>query len=215
MGLDEKELFRRTCLEEFSAMKPALCKFSLGLIEALPSWFWTEAASSSGKHHPAFSLGDGGLARHSLMVFRWLKSLVESLPDAHAIQDSIPAMTIAALFHDCCKRGDGEVPSEHTRFEHPILAAKFIMDRADEFIKDNKEFLEITVDDEDSFRQDIAVAASCIQTHMGRFNVDSRSDVVLPLPRSAQQQLVHLADYCASRKFSAWDSDFFQTGMGN
>ena len=210
MGENEKELFKKICLEEFSAMKPALAKFSLELVDGLPSWFWTEAASSTGKHHPTFSLGGGGLARHSLMVYRWLKSLIDSLPDIHSIQDTIPAMMFAALFHDCCKRGDGEEPSEHTRFEHPILAAKFIMDRADKFIKDNKEFLEITVDDEESFKQDIAAAVSCIQTHMGRFNTNSHSEIVLPLPRSAQQQLVHLADYCASRKFSTWDSEFFQ-----
>ena len=35
------------------------------LVDLLPDYFFKVAASSTGKYHPAFSLGDGGLLRHT------------------------------------------------------------------------------------------------------------------------------------------------------
>ena len=71
-----KSLFGDVIRSEFGPTKPVLCKFALELVDAVPAYFWTEAASSSGLHHPTFGLGVGGLARHSLMVYRWLKILM-------------------------------------------------------------------------------------------------------------------------------------------
>ena len=202
--VSEKELFKKVLREELGPMKPALCKFSLELLEEISDWFWKEPASSTGKHHPDHDLGEGGLARHSLMVYRWLKLLLEA--NDQNMSDFIPGMVVASLFHDCCKRGlPGKELSEHTLFEHPILAAKFVMDGAEKFMKENKDFIESTADDEESFKHDIAVAVSCIETHMGRFNTSKHSEVVLPRPKTAIQYMVHLADYCASRKCTTFD----------
>ena len=208
MAESEKELFRKAIVSEFGPMKPVLCKFAQELLDAVPGYFWTEAASSTGKHHPDFSNGEGGLARHSLMVYRWLKELLRA--NEQDMSDHVPGMCLAALFHDCCKRGlPGNVVQEHTAFEHPILAAKFVMDQADAFLKNNKDFIEQTSEDEDTFKQDIAMAASCIQTHMGRFSTSRHSDIVLPKPKTPMQYMVHLADYIASRKYTQFDADFF------
>ena len=204
--MDEKEMFKKVIRDELGPMKPVLCKFALELLEKVPDYFWLEPASSSGKHHPEHDLGEGGLARHSLMVYRWLKMLLEA--NDQDMSDFIPGMILASLFHDCCKRGlpGGEL-SEHTLFEHPILAAKFVMDNAEQFMKDNKDFMAITADDEESFKQDVAVAISAIETHMGKFNTSKHSDVVLPKPKTAIQFMVHLADYIASRKCTTFDYD--------
>ena len=83
------------------------------------------------------------------------------------------------------------------------------MDKADAFVKDNKEFIESTADDEESFKHDIAAAASCIETHMGKWNTSKHSEVVLPRPKTAIQYMVHLADYIASRKCTKFDVDAF------
>lgn len=206
--MDEKELFKKTIVDEFGPTSPVLCKFALELFGELPDWFWKEPASSTGKHHPEHELGDGGLARHSLMVYRWLKLLLEA--NEQDMGEFVPGMLLACLFHDCCKRGmPDKEPSEHTLFEHPVLAAKFVLDRAEKFARDNKDFFENTAEDEDSFKHDIAVAVSCIETHMGRFNTSKHSEVVLPRPKTAIQYMVHLADYVASRKCTTFDSDFF------
>ena len=132
-----KELFRDVIKEEFGPMKPILCKFALELVDAVPDYFWTEAASASGLHHPAFGLGEGGLARHSLMVYRWLKILMEA--NEQDMSEFMPGMVLASLFHDCCKRGmPDNIDLEHTKFEHPFLSAKFVLDKAEQFAKDNK-----------------------------------------------------------------------------
>ena len=36
------------------------------ILNSLPEYFWKVAASSTGKYHPEFSLGEGGLVRHYL-----------------------------------------------------------------------------------------------------------------------------------------------------
>lgn len=207
-SISEKELFKRIVIEEIGSSKPFLCKFALELIEQIPSYFWTEAASSTGKHHPEYALGDGGLARHSLMVYRWLDELVRDNPNDFSEYRS--SLVVAALFHDCCKRGLPDNIQEHTVFEHPVLASKFVMDRSKVFLEGNKEFLEQTAEDEESFKSDIALAATCIYTHMGRWNTDKHSKVVLQVPRTPQEYIVHLADYCASRKYTLFDNEFFE-----
>ena len=205
---DEKEIFRKVIIGEFGPTKPVLCKFAQDLLDDIPRWFWMESASSSGKFHPDHELGEGGLARHSLMVYRWLDTLLEA--NEQNMSDFVPGMDFACLFHDCCKRGmPGEEPSDHTLFEHPVLAAKFVIDSAEKFMKENRDFIDSTADDEDSFKHDVAVAASCIEAHMGKFNTSPHSEVVLPRPKTAIQYMVHLADYCASRKFTKFDFDWF------
>jgi uncharacterized protein (DUF3820 family) len=42
--------------------------------------------------------------------------------------------------------------------------------------------------------------AHCIESHMGQWNTDKKSSVVLEKPMDEYQQFVHLADYLASRK---------------
>ena len=143
----------------------------------------------------------------------WLKALMDGSPVE--LNECASAMIIAALFHDCCKRGLPDQPrSERTMFEHPLLGAKFIMDKSIEFLDKNRDFIETTSDDEDWFKEQIALIASCVQSHMGKWNTSKFSpDIVLPLPKTNIQQLVHLADYCASRKFTTFDVTFFNDIM--
>jgi uncharacterized protein (DUF3820 family) len=42
--------------------------------------------------------------------------------------------------------------------------------------------------------------AMCIESHMGQWSTDRKSNVVLPKPVSVYQEFIHLADYLASRK---------------
>lgn len=208
MESKERELFRKVIVSELGPENPTFCKFALELLNKVPDYFWVEAASSSGKHHPQFGLGDGGLARHSLMAYRWLKILLEA--NEQNMSEFVPGMVFAALFHDCCKRGlpDDNSIHDHTAFEHPLLSAKFVLDNAEQFAKDNKDFMEQSVEDEEAFKHNVAVAVSCIETHMGRWNTNLHSTTILPKPKTAMQYMVHLADYISSRKYTQFDSDF-------
>ena len=40
----------------------------------------------------------------------------------------------------------------------------------------------------------------CIRSHMGQWNTNKYSNVVLPTPQTGTEKFVHMADYLASRK---------------
>lgn len=46
--------------------------FAIVLLDNLPEYIWHVGASSTGKYHPAYSLGEGGLMRHQIAVVRFL-----------------------------------------------------------------------------------------------------------------------------------------------
>lgn len=48
--------------------------------------------------------------------------------------------------------------------------------------------------------EELELVASTIESHMGQWNMDKRSNIVLPLPENKYQKMIHLADYLASRK---------------
>ena len=47
--------------------------------EYVPNYFWNIGASSSGKYHPKFSQGMGGLVRHTKAVVLFCKELMSFL----------------------------------------------------------------------------------------------------------------------------------------
>ena len=50
------------------------------LIEGLPEYFFKIEASSTGKYHPEFALGEGGLVRHSKVAVRMAYELYQITP---------------------------------------------------------------------------------------------------------------------------------------
>ncbi len=52
-------------------------EFAKVLVEGLPPYIWEVGASSTGKYHPAYSLGEGGLMRHQIAVVRFLNYFFE------------------------------------------------------------------------------------------------------------------------------------------
>lgn len=74
-----------------------------------------EPASSTGKYHPQFAHGDGGLIRHTKAVVLIASELCNTRPGIN--KDEIIA---AAILHDMHKYKDG---SFYTCHEHPYLMA--------------------------------------------------------------------------------------------
>lgn len=85
------------------------------LLECVDSRHETEPASSTGKYHPAFAHGTGGLIRHTKAVVLIAYELCNTRPDIN--RDNVIA---AAILHDMHKYKDG---SMHTCHEHPYLMA--------------------------------------------------------------------------------------------
>ena len=90
---------------------------------------------------------------------------------------------MSLLVHDGLKLG---LPQEkYTRFDHPILMGKFILDHMDE----------IGLNEEDAtFMNDV------IKTHMGPWTTDYDGNEVLEKPKTKYQNFVHMCDFLASRK---------------
>lgn len=156
------------------------------LTEELPDYFYKVAASSTGKYHPAFSLGDGGLLRHTKVAVKIAKSLLDdSIFGDKYTSDEKDLMLIALMFHDGIKHGF--VEDKYTKSDHPLLASEFIQKN-----KDKTEFTD----------QEITFICNCIESHMGPWNTDYLTgEEILPKPHSKYQNFVHMCDYLASRKF--------------
>ena len=120
------------------------------MLDRLPDYFYSVPASSTGKYHPSFSLGDGGLLRHTKAAVRIAIELFQDESLNNFTDDEKDLLIMALTLHDGLK--SGKTKSEYTLFEHPILIA--------EYIKENKKDLELT-DEEVDF------VCDAIITHMG------------------------------------------------
>ena len=155
------------------------------LIDLLPDYFFKVAASSTGKYHPTFALGEGGLVRHTKVAVRIAHEILSDNSIGNIFtQDEKDLMIIAIIMHDGLKHGIKE--EKYTRFDHPILMANFI--------KENKDKLTLKEDE-------INFLSNVIESHMGPWNTNQYSDVILPVPTNKYQKFVHMCDFLASRKF--------------
>ena len=155
------------------------------LISLLPDYFFEVAASSTGKYHPSFSLGNGGLLRHTKALVRIGYELFENKSIGHKFtNDEKDLMIIAMIMHDGLKHGREN--SQYTKFEHPIIVC--------DYIKENKDKISLDSDD-------IEFITRVISSHMGEWNTSPYSDIVLPLPKDKYQRFVHMCDFLSSRKF--------------
>ncbi len=155
------------------------------LIKLLPDYFYEVAASSTGKYHPSFALGEGGLVRHTKAAVKIAYELSNNNIIGYSFKDDEKdLMIIALIMHDGLKHG--KTKEKYVRFDHPILMANYI--------KENKDKLDFT-------DQEIEFLANVISSHMGEWNTNPYSDVVLPVPHNKYQRFVHMCDFLASRKF--------------
>ena len=156
------------------------------LISLLPDYFFEIPASSTGKYHPSFALGEGGLVRHTKVAVRIAYELLQNNTVGMKFTDKDKDLIIMALtLHDGLKSGMEH--SKYTKFDHPLLVSKMIMENTDK--------LSLDIDD-------IRKMCSMIESHMGEWTYDSyQKKEVLPKPRTAEQRFVHMCDFLASRKF--------------
>ncbi|MFW6002195.1 MAG: HD domain-containing protein [archaeon] len=143
------------------------------LLERIPDYIWTCPASSTGKYHPEYALGEGGLIRHKRAAVQIALSLFEA-ESLHNFTQLEKDMIIAALIlHDGKKNGEtGKDWNAYKR--HGQILAGEIQEECEK----------------GSIRWQIA---ELIRTHMGHWSN--------PAPETELQKFVHLCDYLASRKF--------------
>ena len=139
------------------------------MIKLLPDYFFEVAASSTGKYHPSYALGEGGLLRHTKAAVRiGYELLQDSCIGNKYTSDEKDLMLMGILLHDGLKHG---MPKEqYTRFDHPLLMADYIMD--------NEEVLGLEV-------EEIEFLIDVIKTHMGPFTRDYKGNEVLEMQLSS------------------------------
>lgn len=155
------------------------------MIELLPDYFFQVPASSTGKYHPEFAQGDGGLVRHTKVAVRMAYELSSNNSIGHSFKnDEKDLMMIALIMHDGAKSG---IPKgKYTCVDHPLIISNLI--------RENKSKIGLS-DDEIDF------VCSVIESHMGEWNTDFNGNEVLPLPKNKYQRFVHMCDFLASKKF--------------
>ena len=151
--------------------------------------FFEEAASTTGKYHPSYALGEGGLYRHTVAAVKIAECLRDN-KSVHNMSNATVDLCIAALIlHDCCKCGKNW-ESKYTKHNHPILAAELV----EEVLGNDCEY-------GSKKSEYISRVCDMIKSHMGQWTTCKWDKTVLPEPRSEEDKFVHLCDYLASRKF--------------
>ena len=170
-------------------------EFAQVLIDNAPEYFFHVGASSTGKYHPKYALGERGLLRHTKSVLRFYNHIISLEQNSNMFTErEVDLGRIACLVHDIQKSGDSEYYNEKsnngentvfTVFNHPLLAAKYIMSYKEQYLSE----------------EELKFIAIAVGSHMGQWNTNKHEpDIVLPKPKTEMQKIIHLADYLASRK---------------
>lgn len=145
----------------------------------VPDYFWEIGASSSGKYHPQFSQGVGGLVRHTKAVVMFAQELLRMSSYMYMKDEYKDFVILACIAHDTCKYGEREFNKDEYS-KHAENAAALVAKVWQEYFKTVcPEFL-----------------LSAIRAHMGQWSTN-RDD----RPFTNIDRCVHLADYMASRSF--------------
>lgn len=156
------------------------------LLNRLPEYFFIVPASSTGKYHPSYCTGNGGLVRHTKATIRIAVDLLRLEMYANVAGNS-DAIILALLLHDGWKHGkleEDESVSTYSKADHARICSDWLRQQTDIC---NKEYLDLI--------------ANLILTHMGQWNMNNYTgDIFAPKPQTPSQCFVHLCDYLASRK---------------
>lgn len=169
-------------------------EFAIVLLENMPDYIWRVGASSTGKYHPEYSLGDMGLMRHQVAVVRFLNFFLELEQYSSKLTSrERDLIRLSGLIHDGRKSGsqDDYEKSKYTKFDHPLQMAEVVRGFDGQYLN----------------HEEIELVANAIAKHMGAWNTDKQSSVILPKPNDKFSRMLHVADYLASRKSISLDFD--------
>ena len=142
-------------------------------LDMAPDYFWYIPASSSGKHHPSFAQGEGGLVRHTIATLMIANQLFLAYPQTDRDKDDI---IIALILHDTLKRGYPDTGK--TVAVHPLLPREYY--RKLSGIIGEKPYSRIM---------------DLIETHMGIWHTPPKPEY----GRISPAEIVHLADFMTNR----------------
>ena len=148
--------------------------------EYVPDYFWTDGASASGKFHPKFSHGIGGLVRHTKAVVMFAEELLRMSSYAYMREEYKDYVIAACIIHDTVKYGWGSEIDKSEYANHAANAAQSF----EKFCRNNTNY------------EPHYLLLQAVRSHMGQWSTD-RDD----RPFTSVDRCVHMADYMASRSF--------------
>jgi len=172
-----EEIFK---LEISSIQNVVIRNYVIAIFEELaPDYFWTAPASTSGKYHPKISLGNGGLVRHTKLAVWWGLQLYQAM---HNHSFGTDELTAALLLHDLTKQSGG-TGSHGVRLATKLRQRESVLPGSS-----------------------IDLIVLGIESHMGVWTKPEGKAPYWKRPGMLRNfcTLVHLADYCASRKVDAF-----------
>lgn len=182
-----KKMVEQTFQRELDYIKHEdIRNFAIEMLRLAPGYFYSIPSSSSGKYHPAYENSKGGLILHVKTVVFYMISLF-NLEMYNIFTDrEKDLLIVSALLHDFKKNGE-KAHSEYTSFEHPRIAANYILKFKDCEIIPEKE---------------IEYIADAVKAHMGQWNTNGKNSKFAPLdkPQTAAQKFLHMCDYLSSRE---------------
>lgn len=191
MDIKERKIWARNILEpvintlSISREYRNLAEF---LIDQLDDYWFIKPASSTGKYHPKFNNGEGGLVRHSLNVCMWWQQMYrafeQELMSFSGRDDIYDLGLIACLFHDAKKYGDAEENSRWVKKDHDVKSMEWFLH--------NVEIYEHT-NDMNFDNKAINYIANAIDHHNGPWSTHGA-------PRTLFERLVFICDYASSQK---------------
>lgn len=137
-------------------------------------------ASSTGKYHPKYAAGEGGLIRHIKVTVRNVIELIRATPAVESEKDELIA---AAIIHDMWKYPEGR-DHEFTAFDHPALGGQWCKDHGFDTI------------------------GRLVASHQGIWTTSRQMPgFENEQPRKFDEWLLHYSDLLASRTYLRCDFD--------
>lgn len=145
----------------------------------VPAYFWEIGASSSGKYHPKFSQGYGGLVRHTKAACLFLEDLLRMSSYAYMGEEKHDLCRVALILHDTAKYGLGAEMDKSEYKYHAIKASEQVAFAWHEYFYTEAPYL----------------LTQAIRSHMGQWS--EKED----RPFTQVDRAVHMADYMSSRSY--------------
>ena len=148
------------------------------MADVVPDYFWEDGASSSGKYHPQFSQGKGGLVRHTKAVVMFADELLRMSSYAYMREIYKDYVIAACIIHDTAKYGMVDFDKGEYK-NHARNAA----DAFDVYCMEHNYVVS-------------ELLTNAVAAHMGQWSTEKEDR-----PFTSIDRCVHMADYMASRAF--------------
>jgi hypothetical protein len=152
-AIEKEEKFKN---ELVYIKNPKIKEFAEKAIAIIPDYFYDIPASSTGKYHPSYTVGDGGLYRHTKAAIRIAIELFRT-DNWHFTTDEQDLIITSLILHDGFKSGENH--EAYTRADHPNIMMFAV----------KKNF---TTETTGLLEEQLKFIEDNIQTHMGKWNAD-------------------------------------------